>query len=245
MGKKLDYEAIFMRKINICLFDKDQQFLDLFEKSLSALLNKFQVEHSIYKINTITELKLQKTKMDAFFIDIDFVNEEFLNNFDIMRDKRLFERIIVVSENVKQFKKAFRINARRFISKPINYVEIRETLLFLLSDINKDTRYEIKTDYSKVLVGADDISFIKSLGTHVKIVRSNRDEIVNWESAKSWEDRLDSRFVPCYRGIIVNVDHIRKKEGNNIYLYNGEVLPVSRRREKELVKKMNDDRYRF
>ena len=234
-----------MKKINICVFDKDLQFLDLFERNLQTILKKYQVEYSIKKINTITELKMQKTKMDAFFIDIDLVNEEFLNNFDIMRDKRLFERIFVVSENVKQFKKAFRINARRFLSKPLNYVELRETILFLLSDISKEIRYEVKTDYSRIYVDADDISFIKSYGTYVKITKSNKEEIVNWESAKSWEEKLDSRFVPCYRGIIVNIDHIRRKEGNQIVLHNGEVLPVSRRRERELIKKMNEDRYRF
>ena len=44
----------------------------------------------------------------------------------------------------------------------------------------------------------------------------------------------DKRFLPCYRGILINMDHISHIDSQTFRLINGEELPISLRNRKQL-----------
>lgn len=43
------------------------------------------------------------------------------------------------------------------------------------------------------------------------------------------------RFLPCSRGILLNIQHIREVRGNDFVMSDGSVFPISRRKKKELM----------
>lgn len=42
-------------------------------------------------------------------------------------------------------------------------------------------------------------------------------------------------FLPCSRGILLNMQHIREVRGNDFVMSDGSVFPISRRKKKELM----------
>lgn len=44
----------------------------------------------------------------------------------------------------------------------------------------------------------------------------------------------DERFLPCIRGILVNMQHIQDMDGNLFRLSNGETLPINIRNKKKI-----------
>ena len=47
-------------------------------------------------------------------------------------------------------------------------------------------------------------------------------------------------FATCYRGILVNFEHVIKAKGDTVYLSTGEKLPLSQKRVVEFKNQLND-----
>ena len=44
----------------------------------------------------------------------------------------------------------------------------------------------------------------------------------------------DKRFLPSYRGVLINMDYISHADGQTFHLINGEELPIALRNGKQL-----------
>ena len=44
----------------------------------------------------------------------------------------------------------------------------------------------------------------------------------------------DKRFLPCYRGVLINMDYISHVDSQTFHLINGEELPIALRNGKQL-----------
>lgn len=77
--------------------------------------------------------------------------------------------------------------------------------------------------------------FFSNLKSNI-IVLTNRDSGV-FRTRMTFADareRLDERFLTLMKGVIVNMDFIKKIEGSLFYLKNGSSFPVKVKKEKEL-----------
>ncbi|MPN25436.1 hypothetical protein SDC9_172845 [bioreactor metagenome] len=56
--------------------------------------------------------------------------------------------------------------------------------------------------------------------------------LVSNKSLSNYSENLlsDKRFIECFRGIVVNMDHIDRIENDDFILTNGEILPITKRK---------------
>ena len=86
----------------------------------------------------------------------------------------------------------------------------------------------IKSGYEHIRVKIDDISFIKSDADYTEIHVKGRKLLSN-EALSSWLETLDTeQFSRVHKSYIVNGIHIEKVTGNQIYLYDGGIIPIGR-----------------
>ncbi len=175
-------------------------------------------------------------KFDIVFLDIYMPN---LNGMDTA--KQLFKldpncHIIFVSTSADYAVESYDVNALYYVIKPISSEKLELVLNRCKEALIADNKYLTVTANKCTLnINFKDILYIETklrkLGIHttydVITTSSTYSDFLNANS-------LDERFIECYRGIIINMDHILKVLGIDFLLDNGEKLPIRQREQKQI-----------
>lgn len=150
---------------------------------------------------------------------------------EVDRDTILF--FLTTSE--RHYSDAFSVFSFAYFEKPCKQDELFRALdHFVLRNDRKQGAFSFsysKNDYS---IPFSDLVSLETQGNY--IVLTNRDGGV-FRTRMTFADareRLDERFLTLMKGVIVNMDFIKKIEGSLCCLKNGSSLPVKVKKEKEL-----------
>ena len=75
----------------------------------------------------------------------------------------------------------------------------------------------------------------ESDGGKLKVYRQNGEIIDYYDRMENLKSHVDGRFFQCHRSYLVNLDYVRGCEAGQVLLPEGEKIPVSRLRERELT----------
>ena len=147
---------------------------------------------------------------------------------------------VFVTSHTKYAVKAYELSVFRYIPKS----ELETCLPLALSDAcglltrNSHDTYVIESSRMMRKIAADDILYIYKdqkyaviVLEHEKILhRKSLDQVLGELCAP----KREGGFLMVERGYIVNLFHVEKMEGSELFLDNGAVIPVSRRNQKEV-----------
>ena len=166
---------------------------------------------------------------DLLFLDIEVGQE---NGIEIGRKLRQIAPdmiIVVITGYLKYSVEGYKIQAARYLLKPVNaqllYSELDEVLSL---DDRQTLVLEERDTYHRIK--RKDILYVETM---VRGTRFHTPEgtFESRESLSIWEQRLDAAlFVECHKGILVHVRRIVSMEKDTILLETGETLPLARRR---------------
>lgn len=192
---------------------------------------------------------INKFNPDLVFLDIQMPEQ---NGFDLFEafDKIDF-KVIFTTAHEEYARKAIKHQPFDYLLKPIDLQELRETIGRLKSEIttNKDAildkldklesklngkRVEIfNTQEGDYVVNFDEIIFCKGEGNYTEIIRTNGGKILVSKNLKKIEEILPAdEFIRIHQSTLVNRSQIDRydKKMLNLYLKNGDELPVSMRK---------------
>ena len=72
-------------------------------------------------------------------------------------------------------------------------------------------------------------------GRKIYIHQKSGEVIDYYNRMENLKSRVDGRFFQCHRSYLVNLDYVRGCEAGQVLLPNGERIPLSRLRERELT----------
>lgn len=220
------------------------------QKILESLISKHLPKSDITCTSNIDESikAISQIEPDLIFMDIKLGSEnsfEIINHFN---DQQL--NIIFVTSYQEFAFNAFKVNAIDYILKPVNEADI-------VAAINKFQKNEIQTKNNdkskdKLLVYKTDrlypieiskIVKLKSENQYTSIYTIDNQKVISSKPLSHFETELDdTKFVRVHHSYIVNLDYIKNiKTGLNpsILLSNDEIIPISRRKKKELLNKFS------
>ena len=85
------------------------------------------------------------------------------------------------------------------------------------------------------VVPLSDILYCEVLGRKIFIHKKDGIVLDYYDRLEDLEQRVDSRFFKCHRSYLVNLDHVGGCQDGQVLLSQGERIPVSRLRERELT----------
>ena len=85
------------------------------------------------------------------------------------------------------------------------------------------------------VVPLSDIVYCEVLGRKVYLHKKDGAVIDYYHKLEDLERRVDGRFFKCHRSYLVNLDYVRGCRDGQVLLSQGEAIPVSRLRERELT----------
>ena len=175
-------------------------------------------------------------KMDLLFLDIDMPGMDGIELGRKLNQKEIDYKIVILSGREDKMKETFKINAFRFVSKPI-----KETELFSSIDDVRDlmigtetvTVYKDRISYD---IQEKDIVLICVEKSETKIITENN-EYRSEKSLIQWMSILNQNmFYKSDKSYIVNIRKIEKIVKNTIYLTNGLRAGISRRQRTVIIR---------
>lgn len=226
-----------MFKIAVC-DDQTQIRKNLCEK-IWEYQDKYSLSEEAWDIkeysngNTLLE---DEEKKDVYFLDLEMPEIDGIEVAKKLKKRWSECNIIILTSHVERIKEGYKVNAFRYMTKPIQFEELAEGLDSLRSSrvgydivalqrhghnyqvMQREIRYLCRENGDTVLY-VHDIRF-----------RSER-------SLEDWEKELNGiLFVRCHKGYLVNLRYISDID-NDVVLENGEKIPLSRRKKKMLLEK--------
>jgi two-component system LytT family response regulator len=202
-------------------------------------------------------LLIRHHKPDVIFLDIEMPK---MSGFDLLDELGDHEAEIVFTTAYNHYAiDAVRISAFDYLVKPVSIADLQSAVSRLVSARTASTRErlhvlkesigELKTQDHKIAVPTGegleflligDIVRIESSSYYSKVYLTNRPPLLVTRLLKDFEDLLlPYRFFRIHNSHLVNLRYIRKfvrGDGGQVYMDNGDIVDVSRRRKDEFLK---------
>lgn len=227
--------------MRIAICDDQNHFRKAIYENLMKYREKYcpEEEWEVEEFNDGTVLIANDDKRDLYFLDLEMPAMDGIHVAEGLRKKWGECNLIIMTSHVERMKEGFKVNAFRFMTKPVQYDEMEEGI----------------NTFRKSLVGYEELT-LHMYGTPYKILqrdlryicKESGDTVIyvkdmKFRSEKSmddWEKMLnENMFFRCHKGYIVNVRFV-EEVNENAELDNGEIIPVSRRKRAAFKDKMRE-----
>ena len=147
-------------------------------------------------------------------------------------------KIIFVSNYPEYMQDSFNVGAFQYLQKPVRAEQVLEQIKRFALELEQNSGFSIlvKEEETERPVSLSQILYIESVKNQKNYLRyvCGAQTLVGKGNLSDVEKSLlVHHFFSPHRGLLVNMRHVRLIGQNGIEMSNGDLLPLSRRREKE------------
>lgn len=213
----------------------------LVARELAGRLADYMEENRItsYSVSLFSNGRalLESGGFDVTFLDIRMEQPDGMETAGLLRrrgDRSLLIFVTVLKECVFD---AFEVEAYDYLIKPLDSAHFRHMMDRVLKRLEREAAKTIavRRGTGCEVVPLDEIVYCEVLGRKIYIHRSDGAVIDCYGQLGELERRVDRRFFRCHRSYLVNLRCVRGCRDGRVMLPEGETLPVSRMRERELT----------
>ena len=184
------------------------------------------------------------TVYDLAFLDIVFT-ESNLTGIDIssrLREKQPECQIIFTTSSQEYAVDAFRVHALDYLVKPFDYAQLEDSMTRFSKAFHRFEHYITVKEgrqYTRIMI--HDIMYTDYHNHYIQVHTPNN-VIRSYMSFDEFAPLLEPypRFLWCYRNCMVNMDYVVSVDEKDFVLKNGERLPLSRMRKREIMQAYAD-----
>lgn len=207
--------------------------------------------------------QVEEFEPDVVFLDIHMPVHSGFDFLDFF-EKRIFDIVFVTAYDQYAIR-AIKASAVDYILKPIDLIDLKAAIAKILEHRRErrftqdsDDNHEQMSVFSENLQAAGkfkriiismprgikivkvaDMAYLKGESNYSQIVLESGDKVIVNKTLRDYEEILGTEmFYRIHKSFIVNMLHVEEyfySKGGYIALKNGEKLPVSRRRVKDLL----------
>lgn len=186
-----------------------------------------------YEVHTFTggkSLLNTNKKIDILFLDIEMPKIDGFQVAEKLNQKNDELIIIFLTGYTERFQRAFKVNAFRYLIKPISLMEFNEALSDAINLIYSQKRILVDDENRSVLISDSKIQFVESIGDRTVIYTKSEGRLMSVKTLKHWANVLEpAKFIQTHKSFIVSFEHIRSLGKTSIYMADGTEVPVSTR----------------
>lgn len=226
--------------IRCAICDDNQQIIAHIEKLTSTF---FTENHAPSQIKIYSDARqfvfdiCENAFFDIAILDIEMPHYSGMELAKKLKEKQPECLIVFLTSHIEYAIDAFELDVFRYIPK----TELESRLSKCISDAVKQINIQDTQSYIIIKNGILEkipykfIRYIRKSGKYTSLYCINNQETKVRKPISDVKNELNSReFITIDRGCIVNITQISKLAESDIYLNNGERLPVSRSNIKEI-----------
>lgn len=182
---------------------------------------------------------LRRNHCDLIILDIELVEMNGVELGHLIRTelKDNIIKIVYISAKNCYDRQLFDVQPLNFLQKPID-----KEKLFKMVDLtaellsSRDRVFVFESKQGTFRMKFNDILYFESFDHYFKIATKSGDYEFKSTLAEIMEQISDSRFIQVHRSYIINYDNTSHIKYEEITMLNGDVIPISRDRQKEVRK---------
>lgn len=230
-------------KIRIACCDDEKQQLELYKTMFTNIEMrqdiKINVEYFLSGNFMLERFQSEKNPFDLVYLDMDMDEKSGLDLAKEIRQNYHSDCLILFLTNYpKYMQNSFDVRAFQYMIKPVQFDEFEKKFNAARKYLEKDdkNRVVLKIDEDNVVFFTNEIYYIEKEKSSKQFLVYLEDKCVVAKGVLSAIENqlLEQHFMRTHRSYLVNMKHIRRIQKNDLVLSNGNLVPISRRKEKEL-----------
>ncbi len=166
--------------------------------------------------------------IDAFFLDVEMPEMNGLALAKALRQRDIETPIVFMTAYAEFALESYEVNAFDYLLKPIKQEKLFK-LVDRIASIQPTLEPTIFFDVDGLQkVYLKDIYALEAQGHHTKVIFATEDYLVK-ESISAIRERLNDHFVMSHRSYVINLNHVRQVQSEDVILENDIRIPLSRR----------------
>jgi len=229
------------RMIRIAICDDEpvmaQEISDLLSKYMKA---KCLAPYGVRHFSNGRSLLESGCDFDLIFLDIQMDGPDGMETAKMLRQRGNHGLLVFVTVLEECVYDAFDVEAYGYLLKPLDSARFSRTMDRVVEALERRTTKSIvvRRGTSCEVVLLAQIVYCEVQGRKIYIHQNDGKIIDHYEKLDDFERRVDGRFFRCHRSYLVNLAYVRGYGGGQILLPQGDKIPVSRLREKDLAQSL-------
>jgi len=200
----------------------------LARKVLREYIEEVEDLELLTEFKSALELKqyMDKVRKEAPLVFLD-INMPKLSGIDFARSFNKGSDIIFTTAYPDFAVEAFSLDAVDYLLKPISFDRFLQSIDKVRAGMaqNQSNWILVKENKRLYKLKLEEILYLQAYGDYVKIITHEKTYLTK-ERLSSYHSKLGEEFEQCHRSYIVNLNHVKFMEGNQVQL--AEVkIPVS------------------
>ncbi|MCB9194788.1 MAG: response regulator transcription factor [Flavobacteriales bacterium] len=219
-----------MKKFRVVIVDDEYLLADLIENYLS----KFDDFEVVGKFNDslVALAYLNSHDVDLAFLDIEMPT---MNGIDLGKLIVKNTRIVFTTAYSEYAVNGFDLNALDYLMKPISFVRFSEAIARFVSQQKSSSSTSdrmksmiVKSNGDLHQIELSELFYIQSLREYLRFFLKDNKLIVYGSLSKLEEEISSHGFLRVHKSYIISKEHISKISGNQVYMSNGDIIPIGR-----------------
>ena len=230
--------------LRVAVLDDEEVFCDVIKRKIYAIYEKLRVSVSVDAYHFGKELLYEVDDgayYDIYLLDIGLPDMCGADLAQKLRNKAPYCYIIFLTAYPQFAIEGYGVKAYQYLLKD----QWEEKLTLSLDEIQKEMndctepsyRIVVGSKYEKIPIRG--IYYIYKDGKNAVFKTKDGLSSIRKSLSAVFEELPMEEFMYVDRGFIVNIQHIMKLKNKDVYLSNGEVLPVSRPQLESVKNKLN------
>ncbi len=225
-----------MLRFAVC--DDQQEILDEMQKLIILFSKQRSVMVEICRFSNGKELLDSEVKYDLIFLDIEMGIFNGIETAQKIREIDMNVPIVYITNYTDYWRKAYKVHAFEFITKPFSSEDIFNVLSDFIATIceKESKKIELVSDKGLVILEEDDICYFLCTDIKRKIIVHTVDEeiIVKGNLNVIFSKLTDGKFYIPHRSCIVNLKYVKTIDNYyEIIMRNGEYIPLAQKKRNE------------
>lgn len=175
---------------------------------------------------------------DLIFLDIEIGKINGVEVGHFIRDelKDYITKIVYISSKSSYDRQLFDVQPLHFLPKPLDGEKVINDIKLAIRLLEKENKtFSFKTGTQLYRLPVKEIIYFESAGRQIKRISFN-ETFYFYGTVDSVKEQLSkSRFIMPHRSYIVNYDNIVSIKKDEIKMCNGDIIPISRLKAKEVM----------
>jgi DNA-binding LytR/AlgR family response regulator len=214
----------------------------LMVQALASHLANYMGEHSItaYSVRCFSSgraLSKSNGGFDVIFLDIQMEQPDGMETARLLRQRGDHSLLVFVTVLKELVFDAFQVEAYDYLLKPLDSAHFKRTMDRVLRALDQRgaANIVIQRGTGCEVVPLSELVYCEVLGRKIYLHKQDGTVSGYYDKLEDLERRVDGRFFKCHRSYLVNLDYVRGCQDGQVMLSQGERIPASRLRERELT----------
>lgn len=230
--------------INICIVEDEKSQVELLTEYLNRYTSvhgtKFKITHMWDGLDIVDEYNSQ---FDIILLDILMKHLDGMKTAEKLRRLDPEVIIIFITSTVQYAVQGYMVDALGYVLKPVSYTAFEHLIEKAITrvEVRQNHLYiKVNVDGGQIRLDCNNIVYIESRRNNV-ILHCETDNYITAGPLKKYEELLkDYGFHKCHNAYIVNLSVVEAVKKEEVFLINGETLPISRARKKEFMMELTE-----